>query len=186
LPDDAVEPYEFVHDVAGGAIPREFIPACDKGFKEAIKKGSLIGFPVVKVRCVINDGLSHAVDSSEQAFKTAALMGFREAYERAKPVILEPIMNVEVQAPEEFQGAVVGQLNQRRGIIQNTETVEGFLIASAHVPLSEMFGYSTDLRSATQGKGEFSMEFAKYQPVPRATQEQMIKEFREKQAAAKK
>jgi len=101
-------------------------------------------------------------------------------------VILEPIMNVEVQAPEEFQGAVVGQLNQRRGIIQNTETVEGYLIASAHVPLSEMFGYSTDLRSATQGKGEYSMEFAKYQPVPRATQEQMIKEFREKQAAAKK
>ena len=128
---------------------------------------------------MINDGLSHAVDSSEQAFKTAALMGFREAYERAKPVILEPIMNVEVQAPEEFQGAVVGQLNQRRGIIQNTETVEGYVIASAHVPLSEMFGYSTDLRSATQGKGELSMEFAKYQPVPRSTQEEMIKEFRE-------
>jgi elongation factor G len=186
LPDDAVEQYEFVDDVVGGAIPREFVPACDKGFREAIKKGSLIGFPVVKVRCVINDGLAHAVDSSEQAFKTAALMGFREAYERAKPVILEPIMNVEVQAPEEFQGAVIGQLNQRRGIIQSTETVEGYVIASAFVPLSEMFGYSTDLRSATQGKGEFSMEFAKYQPVPRATQEQMIKEFREKQAAAKK
>jgi len=186
LPDDAVEIYEFVDDVVGGSIPREFIPACDKGFKEAVKKGSLIGFPVVKVRCVINDGLHHAVDSSEQAFKTAALMGFREAYERAKPVILEPIMNVEVQAPEEFQGAVVGQLNQRRGIIQNTETVEGYVIASAHVPLSEMFGYSTDLRSATQGKGEFTMEFAKYQPVPKSTQEQMIKEFREKQAAGKK
>ncbi len=186
LPDDAVEQYEFVDDVAGGSIPREFIPACDKGFKEAVKKGSLIGFPVVKVRCLINDGLSHAVDSSEQAFKTAALMGFREAYERAKPVILEPIMNVEVQAPEEFQGQVVGQLNQRRGVIQSTETVEGYLIANAWVPLSEMFGYSTDLRSATQGKGEFSMEFQKYQPVPRSTQEQMIKEFREKQAAAKK
>jgi elongation factor G len=95
-------------------------------------------------------------------------------------------MNVEVQAPEEFQGSVVGQLNQRRGVIMNTETVEGYLIANAHVPLNEMFGYSTDLRSGTQGKGEFSMEFAKYQPVPRATQEQMIKEFREKQAAAKK
>jgi len=186
LPPDAVEPYEFVDDVAGGAIPREFISACDKGFKEAIKKGSLIGFPVVGVRCVINDGLSHAVDSSEQAFKTASLMGFREGYEKAKPVVLEPIMNVEVQAPEEFQGSVVGQLNQRRGIIQATETVEGYLVANAHVPLSEMFGYSTDLRSATQGKGEFSMEFAKYQPVPRSTQEQMIKEFREKQAAAKK
>src|SRR3954447_15665665 len=186
LPDDAVEVYEFVDDVAGGAIPREFIPACDKGFKEAVKKGSLIGFPVVKVRCVINDGLSHAVDSSEQAFKTAALMGFREGYDKAKPVILEPIMNVEVQAPEEFQGSVVGQINQRRGVIQATETVEGYMVCTAHVPLSEMFGYSTDLRSATQGKGEFSMEFAKCQPVPRATQEQMIKEFREKQAAGKK
>jgi elongation factor G len=186
LPEDAVEQYEFVDDVVGGAIPREFIPACDKGFKEAVKKGSLIGFPVVKVRCVINDGLSHAVDSSEQAFKTAALMGFREAYDAAKPVILEPIMNVEVQAPEEFQGSVIGQLNQRRGVIQSTETVEGYLIASAWVPLSEMFGYSTDLRSATQGKGEFSMEFQKYQAVPRSTQEQMINDFREKQAAAKK
>ncbi|MFL5455255.1 MAG: elongation factor G, partial [Myxococcales bacterium] len=186
LPPDSVEQYEFVDDVAGGAIPREFIPACDKGFKEAVKKGSLIGFPVVGVRCVINDGLSHAVDSSEQAFKTAALMGFREGYDKAKPVILEPIMNVEVQAPEEFQGSVVGQINQRRGVIQATETVEGYMVCTAHVPLSEMFGYSTDLRSATQGKGEFSMEFAKYQPVPRATQEQMIKEFREKQAAGKK
>jgi len=186
LPPDSVEAHEFVDDVVGGAIPREFIPACEKGFLEAIKKGSLIGFPVVGIRYVVNDGLAHAVDSSEQAFKTAALMGFREGYEKAKAVILEPIMNVEVQAPEEFQGAVVGQLNQRRGVIQSTETVEGYMVATAHVPLSEMFGYSTDLRSATQGKGEFSMEFAKYQPVPRATQEQMIKEFREKQAAAKK
>src|SRR4051812_4789373 len=186
LPAGAVEQYEFVDDVTGGSIPREYIPACDKGFREAIKKGSLIGFPVVGVRCVINDGLHHAVDSSEQAFKTAALMGFREGYEKAKPVILEPIMNVEVQVPEEFQGAMVGQVNQRRGVIQATETVEGYAVCTAHVPLSEMFGYSTDLRSATQGKGEFSMEFAKYQPVPRATQEQMIKEFREKQAAGKK
>src|SRR5919202_442742 len=186
LPDDAVEVYEFVDDVVGGAIPREFIPACEKGFLEAVKKGSLIGFPLVGVRYVVNDGIAHPVDASEQAFKTAALMGFREGYDKAKPVILEPIMNVEVQAPEEFQGAVVGQLNQRRGVIQSTETVEGYMVATAHVPLSEMFGYSTDLRSATQGKGEFSMEFAKYQPVPRATQEQMIKEFREKQAAGRK
>src|SRR2546423_9892432 len=186
LPEDAVEQYEFVNDIVGGAIPREFIPAVEKGFLEAIKKGTLIGFPGGGGRYGVNAGLSHAVDSSGKGFKTSPLLSFREGYEKAQPVILEPIMNVEVQAPEEFQGAVVGQLNQRRGIIQNTETVEGYLIASAHVPLSEMFGYSTDLRSATQGKGEFSMEFAKYQPVPRATQEQMIKEFREKQAAAKK
>jgi len=172
--------------VAGGAIPREFIPACDKGFKEAIKKGSLIGFPVVKVRCVINDGLSHAVDSSEQALQDRGADGI--------PGGLREGQAGDPGADHERRGAgargVPGrggrQLNQRRGIIQNTETVEGYLIASAHVPLSEMFGYSTDLRSATQGKGEYSMEFAKYQPVPRATQEQMIKEFREKQAAAKK
>ncbi len=186
LPADAVETYEFVDDVTGGSIPREFIPACDKGFKEAVKKGSLIGFPVTGIRCLINDGLHHAVDSSEQAFKTAALMGFREGYEAAKPVILEPIMNVEVSAPEEFQGQVVGQLNQRRGVIQSTETVEGYMVATAHIPLAEMFGYSTNLRSATQGKGEFSMEFQKYQAVPRSTQEQMIKEFREKAEKAKK
>src|SRR4051794_21644415 len=167
LPPDSVEQYEFVDDVAGGAIPREFIPACDKGFKEAVKKGTLIGFPVVGVRCVINDGASHAVDSSEQAFKTAALMGFREGYAAAKPTILEPIMKVEVQAPEDFQGSVVGQLNQRRGTILETSNADGYVTAVAEVPLNSMFGYSTDLRSATQGKGEFTMEFARYSPVPK-------------------
>ena len=156
-----MESYEFVDDIAGGAIPREFISAVDKGFREAMKKGSLIGFPVVGVRAVINDGASHAVDSSEQAFKTAAIMGFREGYEAAKPTILEPIMKVEVQAPEEFQGAVMGQINQRRGMIIGSENTEGYVIATAEVPLNEMFGYSTDLRSGTQGKSEFTMEFAK-------------------------
>jgi len=186
LPAEHPTGFEFVDDITGGSIPREFIPACEKGFKEAVKKGPLIGFPIVGVRCTINDGASHPVDSSEIAFRTAALMGFREAYAGAKPTILEPIMRVEVQFPEEFQGAVMGQLNQRRGTIISSEKQEGFVQAMAEVPLNDMFGYSTDLRSATQGKGEFSMEFAKYQPVPRATQEQMIKEFREKQAAAKK
>jgi len=180
LPADAVEHYEFVDDIVGGAIPREFIPAVDKGFREAMKKGSLICFPVTGVRCVINDGASHAVDSSEQAFKTAGIMGFREGYDAAKPVILEPIMKVEVQAPEDFQGSVVGQLNQRRGTILSTENAEGYVVAVAEVPLNSMFGYSTDLRSATQGKGEFTMEFAKYAPVPRAEQEAMMKAYREK------
>jgi elongation factor G len=133
LPPDAVETYEFVDEIVGGAIPREFIPACDKGFKEAIKKGSLIGFQVVGVRCVINDGASHAVDSSEQAFKTAALMGFREGYANAKPVILEPIMKVEVEAPIEFQGTVVGQINQRRGVIQETTSGDGNVTVVAEV-----------------------------------------------------
>jgi elongation factor G len=186
LPPDAVEQYEFVDEIVGGSIPREFIPACDKGFKEAIQKGSLIGFPVVGVRCVINDGAFHAVDSSEQAFKTAAIMGFREGYASAKPVILEPIMKVEVDAPEEFQGSVMGQINQRRGVIMNTENREGRVVATAEVPLNTMFGYSTDLRSATQGKGEFTMEFAKYAPVPRNEQDAMMAEYKAKQAAEKR
>jgi elongation factor G len=182
LPPDAVEIYEFVDEIVGGAIPREFVPACDKGFKEAIKKGSLIGFPVVGVRCIVDDGLHHAVDSSEAAFKTAALMGFREAYPAAKPVVLEPIMKVEVEAPSEFQGAVVGQVNQRRGVIMDTISGETVTV-TAEVPLNTMFGYSTDLRSATQGKGNFTMEFARYSPMPKQEQEEMMKKYREKVAA---
>ncbi len=188
LPADAVETYEFVDETTGGSIPKEFIPACDKGFKEGVKKGNLIGFPVVGVRCVINDGNSHAVDSSDQAFKTAAWMGFREAYSRAKPTILEPIMKVEVSAPVEFQGSVVGQVNQRRGVILETVSDENVTV-TAEVPLNAMFGYSTDLRSATQGKGNFTMEFAKYAPVPKQEQEEMIKKYKEqlaKEAAARK
>jgi len=180
LPAEHETGYEFVDEIVGGSIPREFIPACDKGFREAMKKGPLIGFPIVGVRCVINDGQSHPVDSSEIAFRTAALMGFREAYERAKPTILEPIMRVEVQFPEEFQGAVLGQINQRRGTIVSTEKLEGFVQAMAEVPLNDMFGYSTDLRSATQGKGEFTMEFAKYAEVPKQNRDAMIAEYKAK------
>lgn len=186
LPADSALTYEFVDEVVGGSIPREFIPACDKGFNEAIKEGRLIGFPIVGVRAVLTDGDSHDVDSSEQAFKTAALMGFREAYEKAGPVVLEPIMNLETQAPEEFQGSVMGQINQRRGVIVNSTTNEGYAIIEAEVPLSEMFGYSTDLRSATQGKGEFTMEFKKYSPVPRNVQEDMVKKYQEKRAKENK
>jgi elongation factor G len=180
LPMDHATGYEFVDDIAGGAIPREFIPACDKGFQEALKKGPLIGFPIVGVKCTINDGQSHPVDSSEIAFRTAALMGFREAYNKAKPTILEPMMLVEVQFPEEFQGAVIGQLNQRRGAIISTEKAESSVTATAEVPLADMFGYSTDLRSATQGKGEFSMEFRRYAELPKQQREAMILEFRSK------
>ncbi|MCA2981336.1 MAG: elongation factor G [Myxococcaceae bacterium] len=183
LPSDAVEQYEFVNEIVGGSIPREYIPACDKGFQEAIKKGSLIGFPVVGVRCVVNDGQYHDVDSSEQAFKTAAIMAFREGYERAKPVILEPIMKVEVEAPIDFQGSVVGQINQRRGVIQTTSSADGNVTVIAEVPLNTMFGYSTDLRSATQGKGNFTMEFARYGILPRNEQDDMMKKHKEKLAA---
>ena len=177
--------YEFVDEIVGGVIPREYIPACDKGFKEAVVEGSLIGQPVVGVRVILNDGAQHPVDSSEMAFKTAAIMAFREAYSSAKPTILEPTMKLEVSAPEEFQGTVIGQINQRRGVIMGTESDAGYVTVESEVPLSEMFGYSTDLRSVTQGKGEFSMEFAKYQPVPRNIQEEMVKEYQKKRAEGK-
>ncbi len=180
LPAEHPTGYEFVDDIVGGVIPREFISACDKGFQEAAKKGPLIGFPIVGVRCTVNDGQAHAVDSSELAFRTAALMGFREGYMKAKPTILEPIMMVEVNFPEEFQGPVMGQVNQRRGQIISSEKQEAYVVVFAEVPLNDMFGYSTDLRSATQGKGEFSMEFKKYAEVPRQQREAMIAEFKTK------
>jgi len=182
LPADSVGTYEFVDDISGGVIPRNFIPAVDKGFKEAVKEGRLIGFPIVGVRCLINDGAYHAVDSSEMAFKTAALMAFREGYNNATPVVLEPIMKLEVNAPEEFQGSVMGQVNQRRGVIINSGTQDGYCVIEAEVPLSDMFGYSTDLRSATQGKGEFTMEFNKYAPAPRNVQDELVKKYQEKKA----
>ncbi len=186
IPEEETKDYEFVNKVVGGSIPREFIPACDKGFQEAVKEGRLIGFPITRVRCVINDGEYHDVDSSEQAFKTASIMAFRQGYEKANPVVLEPIMTLETSAPEEFQGTVMGQVNQRRGIIMNSETNEGYVIVLAEVPLAEMFGYATDLRSATQGKGEFTMEFKRYSPVPRNVQEELVKKHQEKKAQERK
>ncbi len=186
LPADAAVGYEFVDDITGGVIPRNFIPACDKGFQEAIKEGRLIGFPIVGVRVTINDGAYHDVDSDELSFRTASIMGFREAYEGAGPVVLEPMMKLETQAPEEFQGSVMGQINQRRGMILNSGTNEGYAIIEAEVPLTEMFGYSTDLRSATQGKGEFTMEFLKYSAVPKNVQDEMVKKYQEKKKEAAK
>ncbi|RYZ63423.1 MAG: elongation factor G, partial [Proteobacteria bacterium] len=180
LPADAVQTFEFVDEIAGGVIPRNFIPACEKGFVEAVKEGRLIGFPVVGVRVVINDGNYHDVDSDELSFRTASIMAFREGYAGAGAAVLEPIMKLESQAPEEFQGSVMGQINQRRGVIISSATNEGYAIIEAEVPLTEMFGYSTDLRSATQGKGEFTMEFAKYSVVPRNVQEDMMKKYQEK------
>ncbi len=172
--------YEFVDLVRGGAIPNEFIPSCDKGFRAAMEKGTLIGFPVAGVRCVINDGQSHPVDSSDIAFQFAAIGAFREAYEKAKPAILEPIMKVVVETPNEFQGNVFASLNQRRGIIMANTEDNTFSRIEAEVPLSEMFGYSTVLRSLTQGKAEFSMEFEKYARVPAALAEQLRKDYLEK------
>src|SRR3990167_2869358 len=186
LPVDAVETYEFVDEVVGGKIPREFIPSCDKGFQEQLKKGLLIGFPVVGVRAVVDDGAYHDVDSSDLAFRICAMTAVREFYNACKPVVLEPIMRLQTQAPEEFQGAVVGQINQRRGVIAGTSTSNKYVQVDAEVPLSEMFGYSTDLRSSTQGKGEFQMEFLKYAPVPRNVRDLMVKQYQEKRAAENK
>lgn len=182
LPADAVSTFEFVDEVVGGVIPRNFIPAVEKGFIEACKEGRLIGFPIVGVRVVLNDGAYHDVDSDELSFRTAAIMAMREAYEKAGATVLEPMMKLETSAPEEFQGSVMGQINQRRGMIVNSGTIEGYCTIEAEVPLTEMFGYSTDLRSATQGKGEFSMEFSKYSAVPKAVQDDMVKKYQEKKA----
>jgi len=177
--------YEFVDSIKGGAIPTEFVPSCDKGFRAAIQKGSLIGFPIVNIRCVINDGQSHPVDSSDIAFQQAAIGAFREGYNKAKPCILEPVMNVSVEGPTEFQGNIFASINQRRGIISSSTEDGAFSRVDAEVPLSEMFGYSTVLRSLTQGKAEFTMEFARYAKAPQSVSEALIKEYEEKRKAGK-
>ncbi len=169
--------YEFENQIKGGNIPKDYIPSVDKGFQKCMKKGSLIGFPIVGVKMTLRDGASHAVDSSDMAFSQAAIGGFRQAYAKANPVILEPIMTVEVQIPTEFQGTVIGNLSSRRGMIVGTVDADKFCTVTAEVPLSEMFGYVGDLRSVTQGKGEFTMEFCRYAPTPKALSDSLIKEF---------
>lgn len=173
--------YEFVDKIVGGAIPREFIGSCDKGFKSCLQRGSLIGFPVIGVRATINDGSYHDVDSSDMAFQIGARYGFRQGFSKANPQILEPIMRVDVEGPTEFQGAILASLNQRRGMIINTTEEDNYCRVEAEVPLSEMFGYSTTLRSSTQGKAEFSMEFSKYSPVPRNIADELMKKYKVQQ-----
>ena len=175
--------YEFVDQIKGGAIPSEFIPSCDKGFRAAVKKGTLIGFPIVGVRVTINDGQTHPVDSSDMAFQAAAIGAFREAYKKANPIVLEPIMKVSIEGPQEFQGNIFGLINQRRGIILASTEDDQFTRVDAEVPLSEMFGFSTILRSSTQGKAEYSMEFAKYGKAPQSVTETLIKAYEEKRKA---
>ena len=179
-PDESAKDYEFVNEVKGGAIPTEYIPSCDKGFQSAMKKGTQVGFPVIGVRCVVNDGQWHPVDSSDMAFQTAAIGAFREAFEKAKPVILEPIMKVEVEGPAEFQGNIFGSINQRRGMIVSSSEDNNQCQVIAEVPLSEMFGYSTVLRSLTQGKAEFTMEVEKYGRVPQSVSDELKKNYQEK------
>jgi elongation factor G len=174
-PQDAGQGYEFINDIKGGAIPKEFIPAVDKGIKEALGAGVLAGYKVEDVKVTLYDGSYHDVDSSEMAFKLAASMGFKEGCRKAKPVILEPIMKVEVETPEDFMGDVIGDLNRRRGQINSMDDRSGNKIVNAFCPLAEMFGYSTDLRSQTQGRASYSMEFDHYDEVPRNVAEEIIK-----------
>jgi elongation factor G len=185
MPAEGDTVYEFENKIVGGSIPKEYIPAVDKGFQEQMQEGVLIGQPIVGIKATLNDGSTHAVDSSDMAFKLAAKAALRENIQKLKPVLLEPVMKLETSAPEEFQGVVIGQLNQRRGIIINTSSDNGYVVVEAEIPLKEMFGYSTDLRSATQGKGEFSMEFAKYAQMPKMIQEEIIKEYEAQKAAEK-
>ncbi len=172
--------YEFVNKVTGGSIPSEFIGSIDKGFKQCLRKGPLAGFPINGVRVTINDGASHSVDSSDNAFQQAGIGAFRDGFGKAAPVLLEPIMKVVVEGPTEFQGNIMGGLNQRRGIIIGTFEEGAFTVVEAEVPLADMFGYSTVLRSGTQGKAEFTMEFASYRQLPKSLMDEVIKEAGER------
>ncbi len=172
--------YEFVNEVKGGSIPTEYLSSVDKGFQSCFTKGKLIGFPVLGMKITVNDGKAHSVDSSEKAFVAAAIGAFRQAYLKAKPIILEPVMKVNVEGPSEFQGNVMSSINQRRGIITSSTEDGVFTAIEADVPLAEMFGYATSLRSLTQGKAEFTMEFARYAKVPEALAEDLKLQIREK------
>ncbi|CAN2040523.1 Elongation factor G 1 [Candidatus Magnetomoraceae bacterium gMMP-15] len=169
------EDFVFESKIVGGSIPTQFIPACEKGFKNCIAKGPAMEFPVTGIKIVINDGAYHSVDSSEMAFQAAARGAFREGYRKAKPVILEPIMKVVVETPPEFQGAVMGSLNQRRGIIVGSQDEGHLCVIESQIPLAEMFGYATTLRSSTQGKAQFTMEFLTYKKIPKSVAEELEK-----------
>jgi elongation factor G len=173
------EAFEFLNEVRGGAIPTEYIPSVAKGFQQMLGKGRLIGFPVIGMRICLNDGQAHSVDSSDMAFQAAARGAFREVYSKARPIILEPVMKLAVESPGEFQGGVLKTVMQRRGIVIGTTEEDLFCRIEAEVPLAELFGYATDLRSVTQGKAEFTLEFAKYAPAPAEVSKGLIERFAE-------
>jgi elongation factor G len=173
-PQEQGSGYEFVNEIVGGAVPREYINAVDKGIEEQMENGVLGGFPVEDVRVTLYDGSYHDVDSSEMAFKVAGTMGFRAGAADADPVLLEPMMKIEVVTPEDYMGDVMGDLNRRRGILQGMDDGVIGKVIRAEVPLAEMFGYATDLRSATQGRATYSMEFAKYAEAPKSVAEAVI------------
>jgi len=186
LPEDAPETFEFEDAVVGGRVPREYIPSVEKGFRASLDKGPIAGFPIVGVKATLSDGSYHDVDSSDMAFQICARAGFREAFLATKPVLLEPIMKMEVEVPADFQGPVTGELNKRRGLIVSTETVGNTSTIIAEVPLAETFGYSTDLRSMTQGQGVFTMEFSKYRATPGNIQKEIVEERKKAELAAAK
>jgi elongation factor G len=174
-PLEAGAGYEFVNEIVGGVVPKEYIPAVDKGVQEQMENGVIAGYPLVDVKVTLYDGSYHDVDSSEMAFKIAGSMCFKDGAKKAKPVLLEPMMKVEVVTPEDYMGDVMGDLNRRRGIVGGMEDSPSGKIIRAEVPLSEMFGYATDLRSATQGRASYSMEFEKYAEAPANVAEEVIK-----------
>ncbi|MBP8828968.1 MAG: elongation factor G [Desulfobacter sp.] len=180
------EEFEFVNKVTGGRIPTQYIPACEKGFQACLAKGPSLEFPVTGIKITLEDGAYHAVDSSEMAFQAAARGGFLEAYKKAKPVIMEPIMKVVIETPNEFQGSCMGLINQRRGIIQGSQEEGTMSVIESQVPLSDMFGFSTILRSATQGKAQFTMEFSLYKQAPQSVAEEIAKKKAEEKAAKNK
>jgi elongation factor G len=165
-PQPAGKGYEFINGIVGGTVPREYVPAVDKGIREACETGVIAGYPVVDVKITLTDGSYHDVDSSEMAFKIAGSIGFKEGFKKAKPVLLEPIMQVEVVTPEEYSGDIIGDLSRRRGQILGMEEGPSGKAIASEVPLSEMFGYATTVRSMSQGRATFTMEFAKYAEVP--------------------
>jgi len=174
-PNEAGKGFEFIDAIKGGSVPREFIPAVEKGLRETLPNGVLAGFPVVDVKVTLFDGSYHEVDSNENAFKMAASIGFKEGMRKASPVLLEPMMSVEVETPEDYAGTVMGDLSSRRGMVQGMDDMMGGgKSIKAEVPLAEMFGYSTSLRSATQGRATYTMEFKHYADAPKSVAEAIM------------
>jgi elongation factor G len=173
-PQERGDGYEFINKIVGGVVPKEYIPSVDKGIQEQMENGVLAGYPVVDLKATLYDGSYHDVDSSEMAFKIAGSMAFKEGFAKARPALLEPIMKVEVVTPEEFMGDVMGDINRRRGTVQGMEDGPSGKIIRAEVPLKEMFGYATDLRSATQGRAAYAMEFVGYSEAPASVADEII------------
>ncbi|MHB9092001.1 MAG: elongation factor G, partial [Chloroflexota bacterium] len=170
--------FEFVNKLVGGRVPKEYVPAVEAGIREALENGVLAGFPMLGVRAMLTDGSFHPVDSSEIAFKIAGSMALRQAAEKAKPVLLEPIMKAEIVVPEEYVGDIIGDFTARRGRIEGMESREGIQVIHGHVPLATMFGYATDLRSRTQGRGVYSIEFEQYEEVPKQAAAELLAKAR--------